>query len=162
MPTVLGRVQSGQGKAHDTLREQMPYFRECFPEIRDIHPATLNILLEKPVVVLVPDFTSPPIPWHPGFRLMKGGEVFQFVRITLRLLEPQPGREVPAWIYRAQFSPYRDNPFYAEVLAPRLDLQGQPRCELTIASHCEEGLVVMGGEEATAPARPPRNEGRMR
>ncbi len=145
--TVRGTIQKGQGKAQDTLAEQLPLFADCFPEVNVCHPGTLNILLEKPVVVLVPDYTSPPIPWHPGFKLVKSGEVFQFVRIRLKIDDPGCPGAVPAWIYLAQFSPYRQNPFYAEVIAPKLAFTGTPACELIIQSPCQEGLVVMAAGE---------------
>lgn len=152
MITIRGQVQQGQGKAKDTLREQMPYFAECFPEVAGCQPGTINILLEKPVVVLVPHFTTSPIPWHPGFKLVKNGEIFSFLRISLRMLDPAPSAPVRAWIYQAQFSPYRNNPFYAEVIASKLSFSGTPRCEITIEAPCQEGVVVMAPPDSGSRA----------
>ncbi len=138
---IRGKVQKGLGESKNTLREQMPYFRECYPEVAQCHPATINILLEKPLVVITPDFTTPPLPWHPAFKVVKGGEIFQFVKISLSVEGKPP---VPAWIYKAQFSPYRQNPFYIEVLTQQLNFSGAPSCEITLTTQGYEGFVVIG------------------
>lgn len=141
MPAIKGKIQKGLGEGQNTVREQMPYFKECFPEAGICQPGTINILLEQPLVVITPDFTTRPLPWHPAFRVMKGGEIFQFVRIRLTVTGCQP---VNAWIYRAQFSPYRDNPFYIEVIAPKIGFTGIPDCTVEVLSGCHAGIVVIG------------------
>ncbi len=138
---IKGKVQKGLGESSNTVKEQMPYFKNCFPEVTSCKAATINILLEKPLVILSPDFTTEPLPWHPAFKVVKGGEVFQFLRIKLRV-EGCP--EVAAWIYKAQFSPYQNNPYYIEVLAPQLKFNGTPNCEISVSGNCSEGYVVMG------------------
>lgn len=138
---IKGKVQKGLGEAHNTIKEQMPYFKECFPEVTICKPGTINVLLEKPIVIVTPDFSTPPIPWHPAFKLVKGGETFSFVRITLEIVGlPQTN----AWIYKAQFSPYRDNPYYLEILAPPLNFSGEPECFIYVHSQCYEGYIVIG------------------
>jgi len=151
MISIRGKVQVGLGESHNTLKEQMPFFRDCFPEVKDCKPATINILLEKPLVVVAPDFTTQPLPWHPAFKIVKGGEIFQFVRINLTVAELSP---VKAWIYRAQFSPYRDNPFYIEVVAPPLDFSGTPPCTVEIVSKCHEGIIVIGAAQRDKTSKP--------
>jgi hypothetical protein len=144
MGIIKGRIQRGLGESKNTVREQMPFFRECFPEVGVCKEGTINILLEKPLVILTPDFTSEPLPWHPAFRVVKGGEVFKFVRIRLGVEGRNP---VPAWIYKAQFSPYHDNPFYIEVIAPPIGFTGEPACTIEILSPCSEGLVIVDDSE---------------
>ncbi|MBF0501631.1 MAG: hypothetical protein HQM09_15940 [Candidatus Riflebacteria bacterium] len=137
--SVKGKIQKGAGQGQNTLREQMPFFKECFPEVAACKPGTINVLLEKPLVVLVPDFTSQSVPWHPALKLVKGGEIFQFVRIRITIEGLPP---VNAWIYRAQFSPYRENPFLIEIIAPSLSFHGTPNCTIEIQSRSYEGIIV--------------------
>jgi len=148
MVTIRGTIVKGKGEGKNTLREQMPLFKPCFPEVADCRPATLNIRLDKPLVVLSADFTTPSLPWHPALKLAKSGESFQFVRITLTL---DGGKPVKAWIYRAQFSPYRNDPFFLEVLAPPLDFAGLPGCTIEVPCRCYEGLIV-AAETTPVPA----------
>ena len=91
---IKGKVQKGIGESSNTVKEQMPFFKKCFPEVTCCKAATINILLEKPLVVLSPDFTTEPLPWHPAFKMVKGGEVFKFLRIKLQI---DGFEEVKAW-----------------------------------------------------------------
>ncbi|MGM0599717.1 MAG: hypothetical protein ACQETH_07835 [Candidatus Rifleibacteriota bacterium] len=144
MGFIRGKVQKGRGESKNTVHEQMPFFKEVFPEIGNCKEATINILLDKPLVIISPDFTTEPLPWHPAFKIVKGGEVFKFLRIKLTINDFEP---VDAWIYRAQFSPYQDNPYYVEVLAPEIHFHGTPGCKIEVKSNCFEGLVVIGDSE---------------
>lgn len=144
MGAVKGRVQKGLGESKNTVREQMPFFRQVFPEVEVCQEGTINILLDKPLVIISPDFTTEPLPWHPAFKIVKGGEVFKFLRINLAI---EGCKKTNAWIYKAQFSPYHDNPYYIEVLAPPLEFSGTPECEIEVKANCFEGLVVIGESE---------------
>lgn len=139
MVMIKGTIQRGAGQSQNTIKEQMPFFRDCFPEVADCKVGTLNIRLEKPVVVTNPDFTTRSLPWHPALKLAKSGEMFQFVRIRLTLEGQKP---VNAWIYRAQFSPYREDPFLIEVLAPALSISGSPVCAIEFLTKHFEGIIV--------------------
>ncbi|MBF0547004.1 MAG: hypothetical protein HQM08_21360 [Candidatus Riflebacteria bacterium] len=140
MFSIKGKVQRGLGEAHKTLKEQMPYFEKVCPELAKCQLGTINIRLEKPVVVVKPDFQTEAVPWHPALKLIKKGEKFSFVKVKLKV----EGREaVDAWIYKAQFSPYREDPFIIEVLAPRIDFSGTPDCSVEIISICHEGMIVI-------------------
>ncbi|HNV69836.1 MAG TPA: hypothetical protein PKO06_09075 [Candidatus Ozemobacteraceae bacterium] len=141
MISIKGKVEKGKGESRNTIREQMPFFKDCFPEVADCQHGTLNIRLEKPLIILHPDFTTEPVPWHPALRISKKGEVFQFVRARLAIDGQEP---TPVWIYRAQFSPYRDDPYVAEVLAPPLKFSGHPSCRLELATNAFEGIVIKG------------------
>ncbi len=143
---IKGKIQKGIGESSNTVKEQMPFFEKCFPEVTCCKAATINILLEKPLVVLSPDFTTEPLPWHPAFKMVKGGEVFKFLRIKLKI---DGFEEVKAWIYKAQFSPYHDNPYYIEVLAPKIDFVGTPNCTITVLGNCNEGYLVIGESKRT-------------
>ncbi|MFZ5952699.1 MAG: hypothetical protein ACOYXC_18500 [Candidatus Rifleibacteriota bacterium] len=144
MAAIKGKIQKGLGESKNTVREQMPFFREVFPEVADCKEGTINIILEKPLVIISPDFTTDPLPWHPAFKIVKGGEVFKFLRINLKV---DGCESVNAWIYKAQFSPYHDNHYYIEVLAPPLNFSGTPSCEIEVKANCIEGMVVIGDSE---------------
>lgn len=150
MAVIRGKIQKGIGESKNTVHEQMPYFKECFPEVGVCKEGTINIMLEKPLVIIKPDFTTDPLPWHPAFKIVKGGEIFKFLRIKLTV---DGHNTVRAWIYKAQFSPYYQNPFYIEVLAPEIKFHGTPGCSVEVLSKCSEGLVVIGDED-----RPISNE----
>lgn len=139
--TIKGKIQKGIGESKNTVKEQMPFFAECFPEVTKCKAATINILLEKPLVILSPDFTTEPLPWHPAFKIIKGGEVFKFLRIKLHV---EGCDEVDAYVYKAQFSPYLDSPYYIEVMAPELKFKGTPNCTITVSKNCSAGYVVTG------------------
>ncbi len=147
MGAIRGKIQKGLGESKNTVREQMPFFKKVFPEVADCKEGTINILLEKPLVIISPDFTTEPLPWHPAFKIVKGGEVFKFLRISLKV---ENCEAVNAWVYKAQFSPYHDNPYYIEVLAPTIDFSGTPDCEIKVKANCFEGLVVIGESERAA------------
>lgn len=150
MVKIKGKVQKGLGESQNTLKEQMPFFKQCYPEVAICKTATINILLERPLVIITPDFTSEPLPWHPAFKIVKGGEIFKFLKIHISLDGKEPA---DGWIYKAQFSPYRDNPFYVEVLAPQLDFSGTPNCVIEVISQCHEGVIVIGeGARSTGNA----------
>jgi hypothetical protein len=144
MGVIKGKVQKGRGESRNTVSEQMPFFKEIFPEVSVCKAATINILLEKPLVSITPDFITEPLPWHPAFRIVKGGEIFKFLRINLSL---ENHSAVDAWVYQAQFSPYQTNPYYIEVLAPDLGFTGTPEVFVEVKSNCYEGLVVIGQAE---------------
>ncbi len=149
MGAIRGQIKKGLGESRNTVHEQMPFFRECFPEVAVCKEGTINILLEKPLVILSPDFTTDPLPWHPAFKIVKGGEVFKFLRILLTVDGQKP---VNAWIYKAQFSPYHDNPFYIEVIAPAIDFSGECDCSIEVVSKCSEGYVVVGESQRSSSA----------
>ena len=75
---IKGKVQKGIGESSNTVKEQMPFFKKCFPEVTCCKAATINILLEKPLVVLSPDFTTEPLPWQ---RVDANGKVHVTKRI---------------------------------------------------------------------------------
>ena len=144
MSFIRGKIIQGLGESKNTIKEQMPYFIKCFPEVAKCKLATINIQLNKPLIILTPDFTTEPLPWHPAFRVVKGGEIFKFLRIKLAV---EGCEEVEAWIYKAQFSPYTKNPYYVEVLAPDIAFEGATDCSIQIISKCDEGVVVVSKEE---------------
>lgn len=143
MNIIKGKIKRGIGESINTIKAQMPFFKQCFPEVAICKEATINILLEKPLVIITPDFISDPLPWHPALKIVKGGEIFRFLKIKLTVDGFAP---CDAWIYEAQFSPYSANPFYIEVIAPQLNFTGMPSCQIEFLDKYNEGVVIINNE----------------
>jgi hypothetical protein len=109
-----GHVVNGLGAATNLIQLQRPLLRNCFPEIDNCKAGTINIQLEHPLDVRIPDIVTPPIAWQPGSNL---GERFGFTKIQFEILQ----RRHEAWIYGAEFSSHRFNYMLVEVLARPID-----------------------------------------
>ena len=109
MISIKGVVVRGLGAAKETLKRQMPYFSQLFPEVGDCYQASINLQLEQGLRVLNPDFTTPPIPWAGA-----PGEQFSFLRIGFE--GPVGTSRRHAWLYIPHGSPHFCNPFHIEVI----------------------------------------------
>jgi hypothetical protein len=90
MHVMRGKVIRGCGVATSTIAKQMPYFVPLFPEIKDCHFGSINILLEQGLRVFKPDYETPPIPWTGP-----PGKVFSFLRIKIEIpIGSEPRRAV--------------------------------------------------------------------
>jgi len=117
MVTISGRVVRGLGAANQTLRHQLPGLLKVCPELRGCFCGTINVILDCQLEVISPDHIAGPIDWTGS----GNGELFGLRKI---LLEIHAGQLVEAWIYIAYGSPHRSNPYYAEILAPQIELKG--------------------------------------
>jgi hypothetical protein len=113
MLVMRGKVIRGCGAAISTIAAQMPYFVPLFPEIKDCHLASINVLLEQGLRVFNPDYETPPIPWAG-----QPGEIFSFHRIKIEI--PIGSEPQQAWIYIPHGSPHYFHPFIVEVIAQRI------------------------------------------
>jgi hypothetical protein len=98
-----------------TIELQKPLMRSYFPEIINCHNGTINLLLDLPLQVRLPDIVTPPLDWNPV--TFPEGERFGITAIELELA----GKSHPAWLYTAEHSPHRFNSRIAEVLTGKLD-----------------------------------------
>jgi hypothetical protein len=128
--TLHARIVVGLGVATGTLARQLPLISQAFPEVGECYPGTINLLLERPLVVTRPDHRTAPIAWTPSGRIT---EVFDLVRIELEL-DHSPLR-VPAWLYIAHGSPHRQTPSTHEVIAQALDLEGIQGCRIHLRAN---------------------------
>ena len=128
--TLNARIVPGLGVATRTLARQLPLISQGFPEIDGCHPGTINLQLERPLVVTSPDHRTAPLAWTPSGRTT---EVFDLVRIELEL-DLSPSR-VPAWLYIAHGSPHRQTPSTHEVIAHTLDLNGITDCRIHLRAN---------------------------
>lgn len=128
MTILTGTKKPGMGGATHTLAIQLPIMAERFPEIAVCHAGTINLELERPLIVLQADHRTEPIQWcgeeYPG-------EVFDLVRILFEA--PAGSSAVDAWLYVPHGSPHRENTRTHEVLCPRLaDIPAGTPCRITI------------------------------
>jgi hypothetical protein len=128
---IEATIMRGKGKAAETLQLQWPHLIKHFPEIRDCHPATINVQLNMALLVMNPDGTAPPTAWHPEVPNLTEG--FSFRRIGFEFPIDTPPTE--AWIYIPQLSSNRYNLLYAEILTKKIEgIRRGLRCRLHLAS----------------------------
>ena len=127
MFAITGRIRTGVGAAGQTLAHQLPHIAKEFPEVASCHPATINVELDSPLLVLAPDHRTRPIAWLPG---NPKHESFDLLRVELEA--PADGPRVPAWIYISYASPHRRTPHMHEIITTKLDLAGVETCRLRI------------------------------
>jgi hypothetical protein len=98
-----------------TIERQKPLIQPYFPEIMTCHNGTINLLLDCPLQVRLPDIVTPPLDWHSA--AFPDGEKFGITEIELGF----GGKSYKAWLYTAEHSPHRFNNKIAEVLTGKLD-----------------------------------------
>jgi hypothetical protein len=124
---ITGHIRNGIGAATQTLSHQLPYIAKEFPEVAACHRGSINLELEVPLLVLVPDHRTKPIAWLPG---NPNTETFDFVRIELEA--PYDAPAVPAWLYIPHRSPHRRTLHIHEVITTQLNLAGVKLCRIKI------------------------------
>jgi hypothetical protein len=129
MVTINGKIVQGLGEASRTLTFQIPQIATVFPEIADCFVGSINVILDAQLEPLSPDFVTHPIKWCSN----GPPEMFGFLRIEFEV--PRAYIFTKAWIYIPYGSPHRLNPYYAEVITPKpqLDLQGQVECKIHLS-----------------------------
>ena len=64
MATIYsGVVFGGAGVFSKNIKYQMPHLVWQFPDIKDIHPGSINVQLDRPLPIGSYDCTTLPIPW---------------------------------------------------------------------------------------------------
>ncbi len=126
MLTIDGKIVSGLSAASTTVAMQLPLIQQVYPDVAQCHPGTINVILDAQLEVVSPDFVTDPIKWH------QNGlpEMFGFLKIRFEVAAANINRD--AWVYIPYGSPHRKNPYYVEILAQKLPLQGQTDCKVHI------------------------------
>lgn len=114
---VPGTIRKGCGFAAGCLTLQFPHVIKEFPEIRECHMGTINVVLDISLIVVAPDYRTQRIAWDPSRPEII--EDFGFLRIQFE--HPSSGQSAPAWIYISSGSPYRRFPHMHEVIAKKLE-----------------------------------------
>ncbi|MEF9426135.1 MAG: hypothetical protein L0956_02805 [Candidatus Mariimomonas ferrooxydans] len=139
---IKGEIQKGLNAASKyTYIKQIRYFKKYIPDIEEkYHKGTINLLLERPLIIFSPDIKTPPIEWETNCI-----EVFGFMKIKFETVPSKPNMPLDAWIYIPYGSPHYANPFYKEIIAPTIrDLNGVEYCNIIIEKEVEEvkGIVI--------------------
>jgi len=79
--TLTATVIKGLGAATANLKKQLPPIAEEFPEVRDCFHGTLNVELERGLLVLSADHRTKPVNWDPAHA---PGECLTFCGFALR------------------------------------------------------------------------------
>jgi hypothetical protein len=132
MLAIPGTIVRGFGGASTALKSQMPHFVKVHPELEICSLRTINVVLECQLEIISPTFLIGPIQWQP--QTLR--EMFGFKSIEFEF--GNPIAKTHAWIYLPYNSPHRLNPFYAEILAPELQLNNSPACKI----HISAGKVI--------------------
>jgi hypothetical protein len=97
-----------------TITLQKPLLLPHFPEIASCHNGTINLLLDCPLEIRLPDIVTPPIRWRPNEPEFEEG--FGLKRIAFLL---DDARYV-AWIYIAEHSPHLFKTGVVELVAEHI------------------------------------------
>jgi hypothetical protein len=112
---IRGKIQKGVGEASHTIPRQKQFFKKYIKDIDNYYNGTINLLLEKPIIISRPDIITEPIEWTKGFK-----EKFWFLNIKLEVEASFQNVVYNGLIYIAQGSPHFANPFYQEILVPNI------------------------------------------
>ena len=122
-----GTAPGAGGPENGTIRLQKPFLRHHVPEIANCYDGTINLLLDTPFEIRIPDHVTPPIKWRPDDPSFD--ERFGLTAVWLEL----NGATHRAWIYTAEKSQHLLKTGVVELLAQRLDgVQYGVRCAITI------------------------------
>jgi hypothetical protein len=133
---IKGKIQDGlKEAAKNTIPKQKPYFKEYIQDIDNYYDGTINLLLEKSLMINRPDIVTKPIEWTPGFE-----ETFGFLRIKFETIPIQNSMPLDALIYIPYLSPHFPNQFYKEILVPKpkINLDGVEYCNIIIDKKIRE------------------------
>jgi hypothetical protein len=90
-----GWASGGKNPANGTIIRQKTLVAKNFPDIANCYNGTINLQLECPLQVRLPDIVTPPLRWHPN-----GDERFGITAIELEI----EAKRYKAWIYTAEHS----------------------------------------------------------
>jgi hypothetical protein len=121
MTTIIeALIVPGAGVATKNLRHQLPALIKQFPEIANIHPGSINVLLGKPPHIQTLDIQTwdcitAPIQWWDAGPDRYQTEVFGFLRIEFEY--PLNGPLTRAWIIDCYNSEAHGQPQFFEIIA---------------------------------------------
>lgn len=128
MIKIKGEIQTGlRAAAAYCIPQQKIHFKQYVSDIDKYYDGTINLLLESPLIIFKPDIKTKPIEWVPGFE-----ETFGFLKIQFETMPIKPSMPLDALIYIPYRSPHYSNPFYKEILVPKIDLTNVEYCNIII------------------------------
>ena len=136
MATIYnGVVFGGLGIFSKNIKYQLPHLVWQFPDIKDIHPGSINVQLDTPLHVESYDCTTLPIPWldvdYSGQILGWQFESFSFLEIQF---EPISGQLHRAWIMDCHRSAtFHNDPTRFEIISEKIaGVANGQRCKLHV------------------------------
>jgi hypothetical protein len=133
---IDGTVFKGHGVASKNIKFQLPHLVWQFPEIKDVFPASINVLLDAPLHNPIFDYTTLPTPWwdvvdESSRRWGWAVEKFSFLRIGFEC--PLSGPMYRAWIFGCHNSQWFPDPLRFEIITEKIpDISYGTRCRIHI------------------------------
>lgn len=138
-----GIVFKGCGVASSTIKTQIPFLKNCAPDIASFEPRTINVFLPKQVHINSLSFdTGTAINWSPKYP----PERFGLIRSGIRIYGTD--KFIDAFIYLAFNSPHRRFSYIAEIVAKEFisGLNNGSFVELQVREKCleTEDRIIVG------------------
>jgi hypothetical protein len=123
MTLMIGAtVKRGYGVATKNLKFQMPHLIWHFPELKNIHTATINILLDRALHVSKYDRTTLPLPWWDVDTFREGfWHIERFSIFPIKFEYPFNAASKDAWLFVSHNSSYASDPLRFEVVTEKID-----------------------------------------
>ena len=144
LATIIHGLGHASGKAHDrgpengTILLQKPLLKKYLPEIVTCHNGTINLLLDSPFEVRIPEIVTPPLRWRPS--TPKFDERFGLSEVAFFL----SGKTYRAWLYMTEKSPHLLKTGVVELLAEYIpDVSYGQRCSIIIERARQASLAVL-------------------
>jgi CTP-dependent riboflavin kinase len=128
MGVIEGKVISGLGEAARIIPRLKPHLKKYLQDIEKYHDGTINVLLDDPIEIRLPERVTEPLPWSdvPNYT-----ERFGLTPGKLKLEGSLIQHGV--WILIAEHSPHLLKTGVLELLAETIPgIQNNLRCNLTI------------------------------
>jgi hypothetical protein len=121
MATIIDAiVTKGFGVASKNIKFQLPPLTQQFPNIKDIHPGSINVRLQRPLHTPRYDYTTSPIQWWDAGPDRWQTEIFSFLEIKFEY--PLGNRALyRAWFFDCHNSAYHENPYCHEIISQMID-----------------------------------------
>lgn len=89
---IKGEIQKGLNQAStNTLVKQKPFLEKYISNIDSYYTGTINLMLERPLIIFNPDIKTDPIEWTNGFI-----ESFGFLKIKFETIPPAEDMPIDA------------------------------------------------------------------
>ena len=141
MLEIDGLCAPGYGRAAVDLAFQLPRFALECPEIAGCHLGTINLLLDRPLLVAKPDLRKQ-LAWGANPSQLAGFDI-----LGIEIEAPIGATPANAWLYIPHRSVHRKHLNVHEVIAPKLPVKYGDRCRLRIDRAVEElpylGIAVV-------------------
>lgn len=110
---VVGVIVKGYGDATGALKHQIPHLAKYIQDIKNYHPATLNLFMSVPIYFERPSITTPKIKWHEDYN----EESFELIHCKVLYLDKSDiEQEIEGLVYRPSESPHTYNDSRLEII----------------------------------------------